>query len=200
MACSVVKILAVSSVLALATTCDAFMNAPSLRPAKSTLRAAGARQGRCSTVAPSMVLTPDRRTASAPTGFGDQASRPPSKVSTCARVAAPRRRRHKILAAEGCHKKNPWLFIMSHMATLPHHYRPFASTSWHPLPGLSRRFMCMCAAVLSCCTAVRCHPSSVTRNTHGPRSKIPAKWRHEFDVLQQACWRWQTRAWQGQSQ
>jgi len=85
MACSVVKVLAVSSVLALATTCDAFMTAPSLRPATSALRAAGSRQGRCSTVAPSMVLTPDRRTASAPTGFGDQASQPPSKEESNSR-------------------------------------------------------------------------------------------------------------------
>jgi hypothetical protein len=127
MACSVVKVLAVSSALALATTCDAFLTAPSLRPATSTLRAAGSRQGRCSTVAPSMVLTPDRRTASAPTGFGDNARQPPSKVSTCAR-AAPRCHRNKILAAPllQSRKKHPRLF--SGRATLAHRYRPFAST------------------------------------------------------------------------
>lgn len=100
MACSVVKILAVSSVLALASTCEAFMTAPSLRPATSALRAAGSRQGRCSSDLPSMVLTPDRRTASAPTGYGDKSSQPPAQVRTRAR--APRRRRGKLVAAPPC--------------------------------------------------------------------------------------------------
>ena len=139
MACSVVKVLAVSSALALATTCDAFLTAPSLRPATSTLRAAGSRQGRCSTVAPSMVLTPDRRTASAPTGFGDNARQPPAKVSTCAR-AAPRCHRNKILAAPLCKATKS---IQGYFQAEPHwhidigHSRAherMTSSAWHIPP------------------------------------------------------------------